>query len=71
MNKAELDISVIIGDDKRAIKIPTGSLVEDVIKVCGLNVSAQIVLRNKIPIPTDEPVLENDELRIIETFSGG
>ncbi len=68
---SEVDISVIIGDETRTLRVPTGSLVEDVIKACDLNVSAQIVLRNKIPIPTDDPVLENDELRIIETFSGG
>ena len=66
-----IEVSVATIDAQRIIKVPAGSIAEDVIRALGLNVSAQIVLRGKTPIPVDEPVVDGDQLRIIETFSGG
>ena len=71
MPLGKIEVRVITGEGERAVSLPTGSIAEDVIKALGLNVSAQIVLRGKTPIPADEPVADGDELRIIETFSGG
>ncbi|MCK5038693.1 MAG: hypothetical protein KAS16_06290 [Thermoplasmata archaeon] len=67
----EIEVSIIGIGDTSQITISSGSTVEDVLRKLGLNVSAQIVLRGKTPIPIDEIVMENDELRVIETFSGG
>ena len=69
MTKIEISITGI--GEIRQITINSGATVEDVLKRLELNVSAQIVLRGKTPIPTDEIVMEGDELRVIETFSGG
>ena len=71
MPVGDIEVHVITGEGERAVKLPTGSIVEDVVKALGFNVSAQIVLRGKIPIPVDEPVVDGDTLRIIEAFSGG
>ncbi len=71
MPVGDIEVSVDTSDGQRTIKVPAGSIAEDVIRALGLNVSAQIVLRGKIPIPVDEPVVDGDQLRIIETFSGG
>ncbi len=67
----DIEISITGIGETSQIAIISGSTVEDVLKKLGLNVSAQIVLRGKTPIPIDEIVVEGDELRVIETFSGG
>ena len=67
----DIEVSITGIGETSQITIINGSTVEDVLKRLGLNVSAQIVLRGKTPIPIDEIVVEGDELRVIETFSGG
>ena len=67
----EIEVSIIGIGETRQITITSGATVEDVLRKLGLNISAQIVLRGKTPIPIDEIVVDKDELRIIETFSGG
>ena len=67
----EIEVSITGIGETSQISIISGATVEDVLRKLGLNVSAQIVLRGKTPIPIDEIVMEGDELRVIETFSGG
>jgi len=67
----EIEVSITGIGETSQITMDNGSTVEDVLRKLGLNVSAQIVLRGKTPIPIDEIVVEGDELRVIETFSGG
>ncbi len=67
----EIEISITGIGETSQITMASGSTVEDVLGKLGLNVSAQIVLRGKTPIPIDEIVMDGDELRVIETFSGG
>ena len=68
---SDVCVSVTWKEGNKQLDLQSGSTVADVIKNLGLNVSAQIVLRDNRPIPIDEKIDDGDELRIIETFSGG
>lgn len=67
------DISVFVSwkGGNEQVNLPHGSTVEDVIRNLELNISTRIVLRNNLPIPIDEEIIDGDELRVIETVSGG
>jgi len=50
--------------EKKAIDVPEGSRVEDVVKFLGINPLTVIVLREGRPLPLDDDVSEGDSLEI-------
>ena len=53
------------------VDVPAGANVLDVLRRMGTPPDAVIVLRDGTPLPLDAPVEANDELRIVNVFSGG
>jgi sulfur carrier protein ThiS len=69
--RSDISVFVIWKGGEKQLNLPHGSTVEDVVRNLELNVSTRIVLRMNLPIPIDEEIIDGDELRVIETVSGG
>jgi sulfur carrier protein ThiS len=55
----------------KTVYMKQGSAVEDLLKELHLKLDSIITMRQGIPIPVDDELLENDELTIIHVASGG
>jgi sulfur carrier protein ThiS len=53
------------------IEVPVGACVLDVLRRVGAPPDAVIVLRDGTPLPLDATVEANDQLRVVNVFSGG
>ena len=53
------------------IELKTGSTVYDILKKIQLKPDTVIVIKDNIPIPIDDIINQNNELRIIKVASGG
>ena len=55
----------------RKVEIVAGSNVTDALRIAKINPETVLVKRNKILIPQDEALRENDSLELINVISGG
>jgi sulfur carrier protein ThiS len=53
------------------IELGEGSTPKAVLDVLGLLPDAHIVLRDRVPIPIDEPLNDGETIKIIKVASGG
>lgn len=68
-----MKIQVTIFDDKstEVLELPENSTAYEVIKRLKLQPDILIVTRNDQPIPIDEGLNDQDELKLIRVISGG
>jgi len=66
-----IELTVEMNRKQNVLQLPEGSTVEQLLDSLGLYPDAHIVVRGKVPIPIDSPVIENDLLRILKVASGG
>lgn len=64
-------VNVTFNKETRALELPSGSKVEDVLNSMGLYPDAHIVFRGKVPVPITERLKGSEELRVIKVASGG
>lgn len=67
----KIKVKVLPGDSTREIDLKPGSKVYDLLDKIQLRPDATIVLRGDIPIPIDDALEEDEELRILQVASGG
>ena len=53
------------------VDVPAGARVSDVLRTIGTPPDAVVVLRDGTPLPLDAVVEADDELRVVNVFSGG
>ncbi len=58
-------------EDEGSVEIPEGSQVSTVIKKLDHHIDSVIVLSNGEPIPLDEKIEEDMDLKILPVVSGG
>ncbi len=61
----------ILAPEKKEIEISEIKNVEEILNKLGLKINAHIVLKNGKPVPEDDVVEEEDNIEIIQVFSGG
>jgi sulfur carrier protein ThiS len=59
------------GREERKIDIAENSTGLDLLKTLDLSPDVHILVRNKIPIPLDEELVDGEKIRIINVVSGG
>ena len=57
--------------ETREVDMPEGAKVEDVVRALGLVPDGWIAVRGDVPLPSDEPVANGDDLKLISVVSGG
>lgn len=60
----------IFGENKE-ILVEGNTSGDVILKQLGLSSSSSIILRSGRPIPEDAPVMEDDDITIVKSFSGG
>jgi sulfur carrier protein len=68
---SEIVLTVEVDRRAKEVRLPEGSTVETVLDSLGLYPDAHIVVRGKIPVPVDSPLVNGDQLRIVKVASGG
>jgi sulfur carrier protein ThiS len=68
-----MKVNVTKFNDKSSIELEVDekSSAYDILRLLGLTPDTMIVLRDQKPIPIDEELNENDNLKIIQVISGG
>ena len=67
----KIKIKISPGNTVKNIELKTGSTVYDLLKKIQLKPDTVIVIKDDIPIPIDDIINQNNELRIIKVASGG
>lgn len=57
--------------ETKRIEVGEGATVEDVVRALGLLPDGWIAVRGDTPTPSDEPVTDEDDLKLISVVSGG
>jgi sulfur carrier protein len=68
---SEIVLTVEVDRKAKEVRLPEGSTVETMLDSLGLYPDAHIVVRGKVPVPVDSPLLNGDQLRIVKVASGG
>lgn len=68
---SEVVLTVEVDRRAKEIRLPQGSTVETMLDSLGLYPDAHIVVRGKVPVPVDSPLVNGDQLRIVKVASGG
>lgn len=64
-------VSVTVNKREQELQLPEGATVAVLLDALKLYPDANIVLRQKTPVPLTEMLLEGDVLRVIKVASGG
>jgi sulfur carrier protein ThiS len=64
-------VSVTVNKREQELRLPEGATVAVLLDALELYPDANIVLRQKTPVPLTETLLEGDVLRVIKVASGG
>jgi sulfur carrier protein len=67
----KIRIIILPENSTKEVDIEPGSSVNDLLMNIQLKPDAIIVLRDNIPIPVDDILTEEQELRIVQVASGG
>ena len=57
--------------ETRTVEFDEGADVESLIRKLGLLTDSWIAIRGADPVPSDEPLLDGDEIKLISVVSGG
>ena len=57
--------------ETKSVVVKNGSSVEDVVRALGLLPDGWVAVRGDTPLPSDEPLRDGDELKLISVVSGG
>jgi sulfur carrier protein ThiS len=57
--------------ETREVELGEGANVETLVRALGLLPDSWIALRGNDPLPTDEPLSDGDEVRLLSVVSGG
>jgi sulfur carrier protein ThiS len=57
--------------ETRTLELKKGAKVEDALRALNLFPDAWIAVRDKTPIPLDEELVDNDDIKLISAVSGG
>jgi len=57
--------------ETKTLKLENGATVEDAIRALNLFPDAWIAVRGDVPLASDEPLRDNDEIKLISVVSGG
>jgi len=68
---SDIVLTVEVDRKAREVRLPEGSTVETMLDILGLYPDAHIVVRGKIPVPVDSPLLNGERLRVVKVASGG
>ncbi len=68
---SEVVLTVEVDRKAKEVRLPEGSTVETMLDSLGLYPDAHIVVRGKVPVPVDSPLINGDQLRIVKVASGG
>jgi sulfur carrier protein len=68
---SEVVLTVEVDRKAKDVRLPEGSTVETMLDSLGLYPDAHIVVRGKVPVPVDSPLVNGDQLRIVKVASGG
>lgn len=68
---SEVVLTVEVDRKAKEVRLPEGSTVETMLDSLGLYPDAHIVVRGKIPVPVDSPLVNGDQLRVVKVASGG
>lgn len=55
----------------RRVELAEGAKVEDAVRALGLLPDGWIAVRGGVPIASDEPLRDGDEVRLVSVVSGG
>jgi len=55
----------------KTLELKDGAKVEDAVRVLGLYPDAWIAVRGSEPIPSDGPLADGDEIKLVSVISGG
>jgi len=67
----KIKVKIFPENSTKEIDVKPGSKVYDLLKKIQLKPDALIVLKENMPIPVDELLSEDQELRILQVASGG
>ena len=67
----KIKINITRTNQNREINIKPGSKIIELLDKINMKPDTLIVLKNNKPIPINEQLKENDELKIIQVSSGG
>lgn len=68
---SDIVLTVEVERKAREMRLPEGSTVGTMLDSLGLYPDAHIVVRGKVPVPVDSPILNGDQLRVVKVASGG
>ena len=71
IDSMKITLKIDPDNSKKEVTIPRGSQVSDLLQKIQLKPDTLIVLRGNTPIPIDEVLDEEQELRILQVASGG
>lgn len=57
--------------ETKTLRLEKRATVESAIRALGLFPDAWIAVRGDVPLPSDEPLKDNDEIKLISVVSGG
>ena len=57
--------------EKKEFEVKKGLMISDLLKKINLKPDTIIVMRNNMPVPIDEKLEENQDLKILQVSSGG
>lgn len=58
-------------EKERALELATGATADDAPRALGIRPELVLVFRGDRPLPSDEPLVEGDSIRIVRVVSGG
>ncbi len=68
---SDIVLTVEVERKAKEMRLPEGSTVGTMLDSLGLYPDAHIVVRGKVPVPVDSPILNGDQLRVVKVASGG
>ena len=68
-----MKVNVIVFEAKtrEELELPENATSYDILKKLDLRPDTLIITRNNQPIPIDEELIDNDEIKLIRVISGG
>jgi sulfur carrier protein ThiS len=67
----KIKVTIVPQNSSKDVEIKKGSTVTDLLRSMKLRPDAFIVIKNDIPVPEDEVLIDNQELRLLQVASGG
>jgi len=69
--RSAIAVKVLARGKSRALRLHGRAKLSDLMAAMGWPLNSCIAVRDGVPIPSDEPLRDGDEIALLETFSGG